>query len=130
MPAITGALALGVLLSCAIPALAADPASGKANFIKCGICHRVGEGARNVVGPELNGVVGRPAGVVLGYDYSQALKASGVTWTEDSLRAYLARPSAFIPGTRMTFAGFRDPAMIDDVIAYLKTFRPDGSTAP
>ena len=127
MPAIPGALAALLL---ATPALAADPAIGKANFAKCGFCHRVGEGAKNVVGPELNGVVGRPAASVPGYDYSEAMKASGKTWDEASLRAYLAKPSAFVPGTKMTFAGFRDPAVIDDVIAYLKTFKPDGSAAP
>ncbi|GLS17031.1 hypothetical protein GCM10007874_00460 [Labrys miyagiensis] len=118
------------LLLLATPALAADPANGKANFTKCGFCHRIGEGAKNVVGPELNGVVGRPAGSVVGYAYSQAMKTSGKTWDEASLRAYLAAPSAFIPGTRMTFAGLGDPAVIDDVIAYLKTFKPDGSPAP
>ena len=127
MPAIPGMLAL-ILLS--TPALAANPADGKASFARCGICHRIGEGAKNVVGPELNGVVGRPAGSVAGYAYSQAMKTSGKTWDEASLRAYLAAPSAFIPGSMMTFAGFRDPAVIDDVIAYLKTFKPDGSPAP
>ncbi len=124
---VAGILAVFLL---ATSALAADPVNGKANFAKCGVCHRVGEGARNVVGPELNGVVGRPAAAVPDFLYSQALKASGITWDEASLRAFLARPSAFVPGTRMTFAGFRDPAVIDDVIAYLKTFRADGSTLP
>lgn len=118
------------LLLLATPALAANPADGKASFARCGICHRVGEGAKNVVGPELNGVVGRPAAAVPGFVYSQAMKASGVTWNEESLRAFLAHPSAFIPGTRMTFAGLGDPAAIDDVIAYLKSFKPDGSPAP
>ncbi|WP_413991973.1 c-type cytochrome [Labrys okinawensis] len=120
-------LALALL---ATPALAADAAKGKADFARCGVCHRVGEGAKNVVGPELNGVVGRPSAAVPGFPYSAAMKASGVTWDEGSLRAYLAKPSAFIPGTKMTFAGLSDPAVIDDVIAYLKTFKPDGSPAP
>ncbi len=128
MSAIPGMLAAIFLFATA--ALAADPVNGKANFARCSVCHRVGEGAKNVVGPELNGVVGRPAASVPGYAYSQAMKAAGKVWDEASLRAYLARPSAFVPGTKMTFAGFRDPAVIDDVIAYLKTFRADGSAAP
>jgi cytochrome c len=127
MPAIPGILALFLF---ATPAFAADPDAGKASFARCGICHRVGEGARNVVGPELNGVVGRPAASVPDYAYSQAMKASGVTWSEDNLRAFLAGPAAFMPHTKMAFAGMRDPAAIDDVIAFLKTFKPDGSPAP
>jgi cytochrome c len=86
-------------------------------------------GARNVVGPELNGVVGRPAASVPDFPYSQAMRASGVTWSQDNLRSFLAKPSAFIPGTKMAFAGLRDPATADDVIAYLMTFEPDGSPA-
>ena len=127
---IVGVIAVLALLLLASPTLAADPVNGKASFARCGICHRVGEGAKNVVGPELNGVVGRPAGSVPGYAYSQAMKASGKTWDGASLRAFLASPSAVVPGTRMTFAGLRDPAAIDDVIAYLKTFDAEGKTKP
>ncbi|MEW9307833.1 cytochrome c family protein [Labrys portucalensis] len=103
---------------------------GKAGFARCAACHRVGEGAKNVVGPQLNGIVGRPAASAPDYVYSQAMKASGKTWDEASLRLFLTRPSAAVPGTKMTFAGIRDEATVDDVIAYLATFDAEGNAKP
>ncbi|MBP0577921.1 cytochrome c family protein [Labrys sp. LIt4] len=126
-PAIPGLLAFLLL---AAPAFAGDAVKGKAGFARCAACHRVGEGAKNVVGPQLNGIVGRPAATAPDYAYSQAMKASGKIWDEASLRLFLTRPSAAVPGTKMTFAGVREAATVDDIIAYLATFDADGRVKP
>jgi cytochrome c len=86
----------------------------------------VGETAKNLVGPELNGVIGRKAGSVAGYNYSDANKNSGFTWDEATLKEYLKNPKGKVPGTKMIFAGLPKDQDIDDVIAYLKQFGPDG----
>lgn len=105
---------------------AQDAAAGEKVFIKCKACHQVGEGAKNAVGPVLNGVVGRKAGTVEGYSYSEANKNSGITWDEATLTEYLKNPRAKVPGTKMAFAGLQSDAEIQNVIAYLKQFGPDG----
>jgi cytochrome c len=119
------ALAVG-LLSGAGAALAQDAANGETVFKKCAACHRIGEGAKNLVGPQLNGIVGRKAGTVEGFNYSEANKkkaGEGLVWTEDVLFKYLENPVAFMPGTKMSFAGVKDEADRKDVIAYLKKFQ-------
>jgi cytochrome c len=74
----------------------------------------------------LNGVVGRKAGTVPGYAYSEATRNSGIVWTVDALKVYLRQPKAEVAGTNMTFPGLKDPVEIDDVIAYIGTFDADG----
>lgn len=96
-----------------------NAAKGKRVFAQCMTCHAVQEG-RNNVGPSLYQIVGREAGTVAGFKYSQANLTSGVTWTEDNLFDYLANPQAYIPGTIMAFPGLRNPQDRADVIAYLK----------
>jgi len=116
-----------VLLASAGAAVAQDAAAGEKTFDgKCKVCHRVGEGAKNFVGPVLNGVVGRKAGTYPGYNYSEANKNSGVTWDEATLKNYLKDPKAAVPGTKMVFAGLSNEQDIDNVIAYLKQFGPEG----
>lgn len=105
---------------------AGDPAAGEKVFAKCKVCHQIGEGAKNAVGPELNGVVGRKAGSVPEYSYSTANKSSGITWDEVTLKRYLKDPRGVVPGTKMIFPGLSKEKDIDDVIAYLKQFGPDG----
>jgi cytochrome c len=107
-------------------AFAQDPAAGEKVFARCKVCHQIGEGAKNAVGPELNGLVGRKAGTVQGYNYTPANKNSGLTWDEATLKEYLKNPRAKIPGTKMIFPGLSNEADIDNVIAYLKQFGPDG----
>ena len=107
-------------------AAAQDAAAGEKVFAKCKICHQIGEGAKNGVGPALNGVVGRKAGSEEGYNYSTANKSSGLTWDEATLRQYLKNPRAMVPGTKMIFPGISNEKDIDDVIVYLKQFGPDG----
>lgn len=121
------AVALAVLTVTAAPALAdGDPAEGEKVFRKCKACHMVGDGAKNRVGPLLNGVVGREIASAEGFSYSDAFtakKAEGFTWTEENLEAYLENPKDFIPGNKMTFAGLKKEDDREDVIAYLKQFQ-------
>ena len=104
-----------------------DPAKGEKVFRYCLACHRIGPGAGTLVGPELNGVVGRHSGSVPDYPYSEANKKSGLTWDEPTLTRYLAAPQNVVPGTRMNFAGLKKDEDIANVIAYLKTFDATGN---
>src|ERR1700756_2950996 len=81
----------------ASPATAQDVAAGKTSFNKCLPCHSVGEGAKNKVGPVLNGLNGRKSGTVEGYSYSEANKNSGITWDEATFKDYIKDPKAKIP---------------------------------
>lgn len=109
---------------------AADPAliaAGEGVFKKCAACHKVGEGAKNAVGPALNGIVNAPMAQVEGFKYSAPLAemgAAGSIWDDASLHAFLENPKGFVKGTRMSFAGLKKPEERDAVIAYLSTFGP------
>ena len=117
----------GMALIASVGAAAAqDAAAGEKVFAKCKICHQIGEGAKNTVGPVLNGVVGRHAGTYPDYHYSDANKNSGITWDEATLKEYLRDPKAKVPGTKMVFPGLKSDDDIANVIAYLKQFGPDG----
>jgi cytochrome c len=105
---------------------AQDAALGEKVFLKCKVCHQIGEGAKDAVGPVLNGVVGRKAGTYPDYAYSDANKNSGLTWDEATLKEYLRNPRAKVPGTKMIFPGLTKDDDIDNVIAYLKQFGADG----
>ncbi len=118
--------ALALCASGDMAAAAGDATAGEAVFRVCKTCHQIGEGAKNFVGPELNGVVGRKAGTVSGYNYSDANKNSRVTWDEAVLAKYLKRPREVVPGTKMAFPGMPRDEDIANVIAYLKQFGPDG----
>lgn len=107
--------------------LAQDVAKGETQFKKCLPCHRIGPGAKNLVGPELNGLDGRKAGSVEGYSYSDANKNSGIVWNEASFKDYIKDPRAKIPGTKMTFAGIKSEQEIGDLWAYLKQFDAEGN---
>lgn len=123
-------LAIAILVTTLSPAAAAgDAKAGERVFLKCRACHQVGEKAKNVVGPELNGLFGRTAGTAPGYSYSEANKASGIVWDEANFREYIADPRAKIPGTKMVFAGLKKEQEVDDLVAYLKTFNADGTRA-
>jgi cytochrome c len=122
--AVIAALYQGALIEHAVAEDAGDPAAGEKVFMKCRACHQIGPNAKNMVGPNLTGVVGRPAGTYPGYNYSDANKNSGITWTEEALTRYLKKPQAMVPGTKMTFPGLPSDDDIKNVIAYLKTFTP------
>lgn len=98
-------------------------AGGKLFKRVCGGCHQVGESARAFFGPQLNGVVGRIAGSTTDYQYSEAMKSSGIVWTQEKLNAYIEDPKAVVSGTRMIFWGISDQEKIDDLLAYLQTFQ-------
>ena len=100
-----------------------DAAEGKKVFKKCAVCHSV-EPAENKVGPSLAGVVGRPAASVEGFKYSDAMKASGIVWTEDKLDAYLVSPKEVVPDGKMKFAGLKKEDDRRNVIEYLKQLAP------
>ena len=106
--------------------VAQDAAAGEKVFMKCKICHQIGETAKNMVGPVLNGVVGRKAGSYPGYHYSDANEKSGITWDEAELKKYLKDPKGVVPGTKMVFPGLQSDDDVANVIAYLKQFGPDG----
>jgi cytochrome c len=128
------------LLGAADHGWAQDADKGETVFRRCMACHRIGEGAKNLVGPQLNDVVGRHAGTVEGYSYSALNKAAGeagLVWTEANLVAYLEDPNAFLKkfltdkgkadlATGSTKMIFKVPAEDDrkDVVAYLKKFSP------
>jgi cytochrome c len=108
-------------------ALAGDAAAGEKIFTqKCKVCHQIGEGAKNFVGPELNGLIGRKNGSVPDYNYSEADKSSGITWDQATLKEYLVNPKAKIPGTKMIFAGLPKEDDRDNLVAYLAQFDATG----
>ncbi|HEX5325333.1 MAG TPA: cytochrome c family protein [Acetobacteraceae bacterium] len=119
---------IGAALAVAVSAhaQAQDAAAGAKTFVICRACHEIGPGAKILVGPPLNGVVGRKAGTYPGFQYSKANEQSGITWTPEELTKYLADPQKVVPGTKMIFPGLHNPKQVQDVIAYLEQFGPDG----
>jgi cytochrome c len=109
------------------PALAQDAAAGEKDFAVCRACHQIGPNAKNAVGPELNGLIGRKAGTAPGYNCSAANKNSGITWDAETLTPYLENPQGVVKGTKMIFAGIKDPQKVKDVIAFLSQFNADGT---
>jgi cytochrome c len=99
------------------PAAPGDADHGKTLYQSCAACHSVDE---NDIGPAHRGVFGRRAGSVADYNYSAALKASGIVWDAAQLDRWLSNPSAMVPGTKMFFK-LDDAQMRADIIAYLKT---------
>ena len=107
-------------------ARAQDAAAGEQSFKKCLPCHSIGEGAKNKVGPELNGIDGRHSGSAPGYSYSEANKKSGITWDKAQFLEYIKDPRAKIPGTKMIFPGIKNEKEAESLWAYLSSFGADG----
>ena len=121
-------LVFGAVLAVVMPLAAqaqeaGDAAAGEKAFAPCKACHNF---QKNGVGPDLKGVVGRKAGTYEGYNYSAALKNSGITWDEAIFAEYIQNPKAKIPGTRMAFAGIKNEQEIKDLTAFLAQFGADG----
>jgi cytochrome c len=119
----------GVMLSIgfANAALAQDVTAGSTVFHQCAICHSIGPNAANKIGPELDGLDGRHSASVAKFNYSDAIKKSGIVWNEQTFKQFIAAPQKMIPGTRMPFAGLKDPKQINDIWAYLAQYNADGS---
>jgi cytochrome c len=113
-------LAAGLLIALPTIASAQNVENGKTVFKKCLACHAIGPDAKNKVGPVLNGIAGRKAGMIEGFNYSEAMKTSGKTWDDATLDAYLTNPKDFIPKNKMIFVGLKEEADRKDLIAYLK----------
>lgn len=129
IPSVTLAALLGIGMALA-PApsraqqAAGDPAAGQRVFNQCRACHTIDNNKRNGVGPNLHGIVGRPAASIEGFRYSQPMKdkgAAGFVWTEENLRAYIKQPKDVVPGGSMSYPGMRNEQQLNDLIAFLKT---------
>ena len=125
-----GIAGVAVTLISAAAFAAGDAAAGEKIFNQCKACHAVGPEAKNKIGPDLNGVVGRKWGAAAGFSYSSDLKTGGEQgkiWDEVTLDDYLTNPKHLAPHGRMPFPGLKDPAQRANVIEYVRQFAPDGS---
>src|SRR5712671_255597 len=118
-------LSIVTLSALTTAAHAQDVAAGQTGFALCGVCHAVGEGAQNKLGPVLNGLEGRRAGTASGYDYSPAMKSADITWSEATFKDFMANPSGKVPGTKMVVT-VADGNAAANLWAYIKQFGPDG----
>ncbi|CUH77810.1 c-type cytochrome [Tropicibacter naphthalenivorans] len=110
-----------------------DADRGAKVFRKCTGCHQVGSDASNRAGPHLNGIFGRRAGSIEGFDYSKAMDRAhddGMVWDIEHLDAYIENPRALVSGTRMSFRGLKDPQDRHDVLAYLRQFTANPQDIP
>ncbi len=110
-----------------------DPEKGAEAFKACKSCHQVGEGARDRIGPALNGIFGRPAGSVEGFRYSDGMlreNADGLIWTWETLDAYIENPRALVSKTRMSYRGMADEQKRADLLAYLRLFSDNPADIP
>jgi cytochrome c len=115
------AIAAGLVIMNGQSAHAVDAAQGEHAFAKCAVCHA--KDSSNKFGPGLLGVIGRPAGSVPGFRYSQAMKNSNIVWDEKSLDEFIMAPQKALPGNAMPFAGIPDQKERDDLIAYLEMLK-------
>lgn len=115
-------VAAAITMAIASPALAqaGDATKGKAVFARCMACHSVDAGA-NRLGPSLSGIIGRTSGTAPGFAFSPAMKNAKIRWDAKSLDAFLTKPSAKVPGSKMIFVGLPNPADRANLIAYLAT---------
>lgn len=126
---LSGVVLMGLATSAGSALAQGNPQTGARLFKGvCYQCHRVEEG-QNLVGPSLYNVVGRKAGAVEGFTYSEALLNSGIVWTEENIDKYIANPNTFIPGNKMAYAGLRSAPARAHVIAYLVENSPGAQDA-
>jgi cytochrome c len=120
-------VAAALIVGSSVSGVAQDAQKGKTVFNVCLVCHAIGPGAQNKIGPALNGLDGRKAGTVPNFDYSDANKNSGIVWNEETFEDYIKNPAAKIPETKMTFAGVKNEQQIKDLWAYISQFDADGN---
>jgi cytochrome c len=129
------ALCLAALLAAGMARaeLIGDAEKGARQFENCSGCHQLGKGAEDAIGPHLNGIFGRRAAAHEGFAYSASMQRAGVdglTWTLETLDAYIANPRALVSKTRMSFAGLADDQARADLLAYLRRFSDNPSNIP
>ncbi len=117
---LTAAQKAALLAELPAPYNAGDVAVGETKFLLCRSCHTTAPGGPSITGPNLHNVFGRKAGTLAEYKYSDALKASGLTWDAATLDAWVADPHALVKGAKMTFVGLKDAKARIDLVAYLK----------
>src|SRR5258705_266287 len=123
----TSLLAAALVIASTGGGLAQEAEAGQAVFKRlCFPCHDAGPGAKVKLGPPLNGLDGRAAGTIAGFNYSEANKSSGITWNDATFAEYIKNPMQRMPGTRMAFAGIRDDKDIGNLWVYLKQFSDSG----
>ena len=115
-------IAIGIMVAAGANAsyAAGDAKVGKTVFKKCAGCHVYGTKGKRI-GGDLKGIIGKSAGKRPGVKYSDAMKNSGVVWSEGKLKAFLAKPKSVVKGTTMNFSGVKNKKDLDNLIAYLKT---------
>jgi cytochrome c len=114
---------LAATLAATAAQAAGNAANGASVFDRCAICHSNSKGAPAKIGPNLFGIAGRKAATQADFSYSAALKASGITWSNDKLDAWIASPGQMVPGNRMAFAGIANAQQRADLVAYLDTLK-------
>lgn len=115
---------IGVLMA------AADPAAGANTARQCGACHSFDKGGANKVGPNLWDKINHPIGKHEGFSYSSAMAEHGGNWDYDALNHFLANPKAYVPGTKMSYAGIAKPEQRANVIAYLRSLSDSPAPLP
>lgn len=128
-------IALAALFLAGLPALAADAEKGALVFKKCANCHALGTGAEEQkrIGPHVNGIFGRKAGIIEGYKYSKAMRrasADGLVWDRKSLELFIENPKTLVSKTRMSFAGVGSESERADLLAYLRGFSDNPRDIP
>ena len=121
--AVLSMAALSLVASTSVSFAEGDAVKGEKVFKKCKACHTVTDGGRHLVGPNLYNIVGKAAASAEGYKYSKAMKASGLTWDEETLDKYLLKPKGLVKKTKMSFRGLKKEKDRNNVIAYLKTLK-------
>jgi cytochrome c len=120
-------VAAALIAASSASGVAQDAQKGKTVFNVCLVCHAIGPGAQNKIGPELNGLDGRKAGTVPNSTIPDANKNSGIVWNEETFEDYIKNPAAKIPDTKMTFAGVKNEQQVKDLWAYISQFAADGN---
>lgn len=121
-------LAAALMIASTGTGIAQDVAAGEGVFKRlCFPCHDAGPGAKVKLGPPLNGISGRDAGTIPGFNYSEANKNSGIKWSAETFAEYIRNPMQRMPGTRMAFAGVRDDKDIANLWAFLSQFDDTGN---
>jgi cytochrome c len=118
-PRMTAIIMVALMTSVGAAYAAGDAARGEQKFIECGACHSLKAGV-TIVGPSLAGLFGRKAGSLTDFRYSPAMRRSGITWTAETLDAFIADPQKNVPANRMPYAGLTDAAARADLIVYLE----------